>query len=212
MRSLSSTTRLLVLLAAAAALGGLTAGPAIAQDMPVPLQCQASPSFTSPQSFSLDAGANATAPDRVSPGSTFTVTIATDALTVPRSVSGYTVKSISGLNLTMPIPANATVAGVTLSGGSGLGSTPSVAVKGKDIVLSVPGPIAGGGTFTLPQVNLQLTAGVAGTVINTQLGGNSYTNPGLTFSAAVPIWIFTLSVPTACYPSPDPVLSSTAVQ
>ncbi|WP_432021180.1 hypothetical protein [Streptomyces sp. 1222.5] len=140
------------------------------------------------------------------------MTIAPDALTVPGSVGGYTVKSINALRLTMPVPANATLLGVTLSGGSGLGSTPSVAVNGTNIVLSVPGPIGGGQSFTLPAVTLQLQAGATGTTITTQLGGNSYSDPGLTFNASVPVWIFTLNVPTACYPQPNPVLSSTRVE
>ncbi|MGW7825163.1 cyclase [Streptomyces puniciscabiei] len=212
MGSLSTRRRISVALAAAAALGAFAASPAAAQDMPLPLQCQASPSFTSPQTFSLNAGVNATAPATVASGSTFNVAIAPDALTVPGSVGGYTVKSISGLKLSMPVPANATLVNATLSGGSGLGSTPSVAVSGNNIVLSVPGPIAGGQSFTLPVVTLQLKAGAAGTAISTQLSGSSYANPGLAFTASVPVWIFTMNVPTACYPSPNPVLSSTTVQ
>ncbi|WP_198045388.1 cyclase [Kitasatospora mediocidica] len=201
------------LLATGVLLGLLAANPAAAQDAPLPLQCQASPPIIAAQTFSLDEGVTANAPSSVTAGSTFAVSIAPDALTVPVSVSGYTVNSISGLTLTMPIPTNATLNGVTLSGGSGLGSgTPNVSENGTTIVLNVPGPIAGGSSFTLPKVTLDLTAGASGTTIDTRLAGSSYADPGLTFTASVPFWLFTLSVPTACYPSPNPVLSSTTVQ
>jgi dehydratase len=213
MRSISSPVRLTSVLAAGAALGVLTAAPATAQDAPLPLQCQASPPIISPQTFSLSAGVNAAAPSSVPSGSAFSVSIAPDALTVPGSVGGYTVGSISGLTLAMAVPSNAALDSVTLSGGSGLGdAAPSVSVSSQSIVLSVPGPIAGGASFTLPEVTLQLTAGASGATIDTQLAGSSYSDPGLTFTASVPLGFFTLSVPTACYPAPNPVLTSTAVQ
>ncbi|MER6076136.1 cyclase [Streptomyces sp. NPDC001817] len=200
-------------LATAAAIGALATSPAAAQDAPLPLQCQASPPIASAQTFSLSAGVNVDAPASVPAGSTFDISIAPDPLTVPGSVSGYTVKSLSGVALAMPVPTNATLVRTTLSGGSGLGSgTPSVSVSGPNIVLSVPGPITGGSSFTLPKVTLELTAGTSGTTINTQLAGSSYSDPGLTFTASVPFLWFTISVPTTCYPSPNPVLSSTAVQ
>ncbi|MEY9964922.1 dehydratase [Streptacidiphilus sp. MAP12-16] len=204
--------RLPMALAAGLALVGLAVGPASAADTPVTLACQATPPVGSAQTFSLSAGVNATAPASVVTGSEFSVALAPDALTVPSAVSGYTVNSISNLQLTVPVPANATLNGESLSGGSGYGSgTPSVAVSGGNIVVTVPGPIAGGSTFTLPQLNLDLTAGASGTTVQTQLTGSSYSSPGLTFTASVPVFFFTVSVPTACYPSPSPVLSSTSV-
>ncbi|WP_311137552.1 hypothetical protein [Streptomyces sp. I6] len=84
-------------------------------------------------------------------------------------------------------------------------------MSGGEIVMSVPGPIGGGKTFTLPALDLDLTAGTSGSAIETRLSGTSYSSPGLTFTASVPILFVTVSVPTSCYPSPNPVLTSTAV-
>ncbi|MCX4781649.1 cyclase [Streptomyces sp. NBC_01264] len=174
--------------------------------------CQAKPPIVGPQAFAIPAGVTATAPDAAAAGSTFPVSLATAPITVPGGVNGYTVRSISNLKLSMPIPANAVLTGKSLSGGSGLGSgVPSLTTSGSTLLLTVPGPIGGGQTFTLPVVHLDLTAGEKGTTVSTQLAGSSYSNPGLTFNASVPIFGFPVNVPTACYPSPNPVLSSTNV-
>jgi dehydratase len=198
-------------LGAVAALG-LTCGSASAADSPLSLDCQATPPIVSAETFTIDAGVNGTAPATVAAGSAFTVTLAPDAITVPSSVNGNTVNNISALKLTAPVPANATLTSETLSGGSGLGSgTPTVSVSGGIITLAVPGPINGGSTFTLPTLNLNLTAGASGGTVQTQLAGSSYSSPGLTFTANVTSSIFTVNAPTACYPSPNPVLTSTTV-
>ncbi|TQF08035.1 cyclodehydratase [Kitasatospora acidiphila] len=212
MRALPVALRAPLLLAAAVALGGLAAAPATAQTSALPFQCQATPPIGSAQTFALSASANATAPATVTTGQAFSVTIAPGALTVPSSVNGNTINSISGITLSMPVPANASLSGVSLSGGSGLGSgAPSTSVSGGTISLKVPGPIAGGSAFTLPTITLKLTAGAAGGTVSTHLAGSSYSSPGLTFTATVPELFFTVSVPTACYPSPSPVLSTTSI-
>lgn len=212
MKSTFLLSRLPVVLAGGLALAGLAVAPASAADTSLSIACQATPPIGSAQDFTLAEGVNATAPASVAAGSSFTVSLAPDALTVPSSVSGYTVKSIGSVKLTVPVPANATLTKETLSGGSGLGSgTPGVAVSGGNIVLTVPGPIGGGSTFTFPAITLTLTAGASGKTVTTQLGGSSYSSPGLTFTASVPILFFTASVPTACYPSSSPVLSSTSI-
>ena len=198
-------------LGAVAALG-LVSGTASAADSPLSLACQATPPIVSAETFTIDAGVNGTAPATVAAGSDFSVSLAPDAITVPASVNGNTVNKISSLVLTAPVPANATLNSETLTGGSGLGSgTPSVSVSGGVISMSVPGPISGGSTFTLPALNLDLTAGASGTTVQTQLAGSGYDSPGLTFTANVTSSIFTVDAPTACYPSPNPVLTSTTV-
>jgi dehydratase len=212
MKSTFVFSRLPVALAGGLALVGLAVAPASAANTSLAIACQATPPIGSAQTFTLDAGVNATAPASVASGSSFTVSLAPDALTVPSSVGGYTVNSISGIKLKVPVPANATLTKETLSGGSGLGSgTPGVAVSGSTIVLTVPGPISGGSTFTFPEITLTLTAGASGKTVTTQLGGSSYSSPGLTFTASVPVLFFTANVPTACYPSAGPVLSSTTI-
>ncbi|MFD5427690.1 cyclase [Streptomyces sp. NPDC127084] len=199
-------------LAAGAALAGIAAAPAAAATTPLTFACQATPPVGGAQTFEVASGVHATAPASVTAGSTFRVSLAPTTMTVPGSVSGYTVKNISNIKLSMPVPANSTLVGQSLSGGSGLGSgTPSVSASGGTVTMTVPGPINGGATFTLPTVNLDLKAGAAGSSITTQLAGSSYSSPGLTFTAKVPIIFVTVNVPTACYPSPNPVLSTTAV-
>ncbi|MFE1443631.1 cyclase [Streptomyces sp. NPDC058739] len=208
----SAHTRLPMAAAATLALTCLAMGPASAVGTTLDMDCQASPPIGSAQQFDLSAGVDAGAPDTVAPGGALSVTLATEPMTVPGSVSGYTVKSIKDITLKAPLPTNATVTGTRLTGGSGLGSgTPSVRVSGGEIIVSVPGPIGGGKTFTLPALNLDLTAGASGGVIETRLSGTSYGSPGLTFTASVPILFVTVSVPTSCYPSPNPVLTSTAI-
>lgn len=208
----STALRLPMAVAGAVAALGLATGAASAADSPVNLACQATPPIGSTQTFDISAGVNGTAPDTVASGAAFDATLAPDAITVPSSVSGYTVNSISNLTLTVPVPANATLNTDTLSGGSGLGSgTPAVSVSGGNLSITVPGPISGGATFTLPTLNLNLTAGASGSTIQTQLAGTSYTDPGLTFTANVNATIFNVDVPTTCYPSPNPTLTTTTV-
>ncbi|MFE7777048.1 cyclase [Streptomyces sp. NPDC057445] len=212
MRSAFSRKRLPMALAAGLALAGMAVGPASAAETPLTFGCQATPPIGGAQNFDVGTGVNATAPESVASGSDFKVTLAPSAITVPGSVNGYTVKTISNIKLSMPVPANATLTGKSLSGGSGIGSgVPSIAVSGNTVVMTVPGPIKGGSTFTLPAVNLDLKAGAAGTAVTTQLAGSSHSDPGLTFTASVTVVFFPVSVPTSCYPSPNPVLSTTTV-
>jgi dehydratase len=211
MRSRTALRLPAAVLGAAAALA-LASGAASAADVPLSLACQATPPIGSAQTFTIGAGVNGTAPTTVAAGGAFAVALAPDAITVPGSVNGNTVNSISNLKLSAPVPANATLNGETLSGGSGLGSgTPTVSVSGGNLVMTVPGPISGGSTFTLPTLNLNLTAGASGSTVQTQLAGSSYSSPGLTFTANVTSGIFTVNAPTACYPSPNPVLTSTSI-
>ncbi|WP_432198397.1 cyclase [Streptomyces sp. bgisy027] len=212
MRSVSVLPRVIVAAAGCLTLVGLTASPGVAAETPLTFDCQAKPPLVSPQTFTLDAGAEATAPDSVASGSAFDVALAPAPLTVPGSVNGYTVKSIKDIKLRAKLPTDATLTGQNLTGGSGIGSgTPSVAVSGSEIVMTVPGPINGGSTFTLPTLNLDLVAGASGGTVSTQLAGTSYNSPGLTFTARVPILFITADVPTSCFSSPNPVLSSTTI-
>ncbi|MFE3636148.1 cyclase [Streptomyces cellostaticus] len=212
MRATSTLVRLPVAAVGCLAFVGLTMTPASAAGTPIAFDCQARPPIVPAQTFDLSAGVDATAPDSVPSGSDFAVTLTPAPLTVPGSVNGYAVKSIKDIRLRAVVPANATVTGERLSGGSGIGSgTPHVAISGGDIVMTVPGPINGGSTFTLPVLTLDLVAGAPGGAIDTRLAGTSYGDPGLSFTARVPILFFTADVPTSCYSSPNPVLSSTTV-
>ncbi|GIM86480.1 hypothetical protein [Salinispora arenicola] len=212
MSVLSRRLRPLVAVGVGLALAVLHVSPVAAADTDVNFACQARPPIVSPQTFDLAAGVDAVAPASVAAGAPFTVELAPTPLTVPSSVNGYTVRQIKDLQLSVPVPANATLTGQQVSGGSGLGSAPpTVHVANGRVVVTVPGPIDGGNTFTPPMLTLTMTAGAAGTTVETMVAGSSYGDPGLTFTARVPILFFVADVPTSCYPSPSPVLSTTAV-
>jgi dehydratase len=129
---------------------------------------------------------------------------------VPAQAGGRTVREIKTIALKLPVPANATFASATLAGGAGLGSTPTVALEGTNVVLKVAGPIKGGADFELPTITINFTAGASGT-IDTKLGGTSYTDPGLTFTAVVTALGFPINAPANGYPDPSPVLTSTTI-
>ncbi|MEU4651412.1 hypothetical protein ACIO14_21440 [Nocardia fluminea] len=107
--------------------------------------------------------------------------------------------------MTIPTPANSTLVSATASGGTVAGT---VATSGGNVVLTVPGPIAGGTSFTPPAVTINVTAGAAGTPITSKYAGTSYSSPGMTMTTNVS---FVGNVATACYPSPSPTLTTTAV-
>jgi dehydratase len=188
----------------------LLASPASAATT-VNLDCQANAPIVGPQQLNLSQDATVTAPATVAPGGSLQVVVAPAPTTVPTTVSGYTVKQLTGFALKVLVPANSTYVSATLSGGSGLGSTPpTIAVSGGVATISFPGPIAGGATFQFPTVTIALTAAASGS-IETHLGGTSYTDPGLTFTAVVSSIIGDISAPTACFPNPSPVFSTTTI-
>jgi len=160
--------------------------------------------------FLLDQPLDATAPTAVAPGGTVTAVIDPAPNQVPAQAGGYTVRDIKTITLKLPVPANSTFQSATATGGAGLGGTPTIALSGTDVVLKVPGPIKGGANFELPTITLTLQAAASGT-ITTQLGGTSYTAPGLTFTATITALGFPISAPATGYPDPNPVLTTTTI-
>ncbi|RSD10576.1 cyclase [Amycolatopsis eburnea] len=200
----------LAALTAAAALPIALAAPASAATS-VTFDCQADAPIVGPQKVSLNQDADVSAPATVAPGGAFDVVIDPAPNTVPSDVSGNKVKNINTFALKFPIPANSTYVGADLAGGSGLGSTaPTIAVANGVATLSFPGPIAGGATFELPTITAHLTAGQSGT-IETKLSGTSYSDPGLTFKAVASSIIGDVTAPTACFPNPSPVFTTTTI-
>lgn len=200
----------LAALAAVAALPIAFATPASAATT-VTFDCQADAPIVGPQQVSLDQDTDVTAPATVAPGGAFDVVIDPAPNTVPSDVSGNKVKNINTFALKFPIPANSTYVGADLAGGSGLGDTaPTIAVADGVATLSFPGPIAGGATFELPTVTAHLTAGQSGT-IETKLSGTGYSDPGLTFKAVASTIIGDVTAPTACFPNPSPVFTTTTI-
>lgn len=188
-----------------------TSASATTSTQTITYQCQASAVGTT-STFTLNQGLTASAPDTVAAGAQASGTLAPAPNTVPTSAAGYTVQKIRNLVLTAPVPANSSYVSATLSGGSGLNSTPTIAQSNGTITLTVPGPIAGGASFQLPTITLTLKAtGSSGATIQTQLGGTSYSSPGLTFTATILVLGFPTDAPSKCYPNPNPVLTTTTI-
>src|ERR1044071_7778224 len=76
-----------------------------------------------PEYATLDQSLDATAPATVAPGAAFDVVVDPAPDTVPTELAGYQVTNVNTFALTLPVPANATLASVDLSGGAGLGGT-----------------------------------------------------------------------------------------
>jgi len=136
-------------------------------------------------------------------------------MSVPTSGGGYPISWIANVNYRFAIPAGTTFVGANLSGGSNLGTgTPSVAVTGGKLVLSVPGQLAAGTTANFPKITatFQVT-GSAGSAIQTQYAGTSYGDPALTFQTRVnniPL-LGSVTSTSNCYAQTNPILSTTGI-
>ena len=158
----------------------LVAAPSALAATDINYSCQADTPL-GPQAASLTQTVDATAPATVAPGGALDVVVDPAPSTVPADVSGFTVKNVNTFTLKVPVPANSTLTGVDLSGGSNLGGTPVWTQDGSLVVVTFPGPIAGGSAFELPTITAHLTAGASG-VIESGLYGTSFDDPGLTFA------------------------------
>ncbi|WP_083268249.1 hypothetical protein [Lentzea guizhouensis] len=191
----------------ALALAPLTAGLASAAETRLVFDCKAaSPGGDVLSKF--EHTVDGSAPATVAPGGDLTATlVAASSTTDPDSV-----QQISNLVFRVPLPANSSYVSHSLSGGSGLGDTPPSTSIGPDgLLLTVPGPIAGGASFTLPTFSVVLRAGDGGTV-ETRFGGSSHTDPSLTFDvvAKTPDG-GSLPLSNSCFLDPNPVLTTTQI-
>lgn len=213
MTRLTTITRAGVLALAVATSFAVTTPANAATTVPISFDCQAKPPVGDAQQLLLEGAVQAEAPATVAAGAEFEVTVATDPMTVPAEAGGYSVKKLSGVTQLVPVPAGATFVSASLSGGSGLGdAAPTISESNGVVTVKVPGPIAGGATFQMPVVHLTLIAsGAVDSTIETHLGGSSYTDPGLTFTATVQVVFFPIDVPTTCFPATSPVLTSTTI-
>jgi dehydratase len=161
---------------------------------------------------SLRQAVNATAPATVRPNTRFTVAVDLQPGTLPREVKGFRLQEVRDLALRIPVPANSSYVSAKLSGGSGLNSTPTVQLDGPDVLIKVPGPIPGGANYQLPTLAVRLKSGRRGTTVETKLKGTSYDNPGLTLQAKIKWKFLTTTAPVACYPNPNPALTTTSIR
>lgn len=194
---------------AAAALAVVGAPQALAAPTAIVYDCQARTPLGT-QNITLNQTVDAAAPATVAPGGAFDLVVDSAPNQVPTSAAGNTVRNVNTFTLKVPVPSNATLTGVTLSGGSNLGGTPTWSQSAGVVTVKFPGPIAGGATFELPTITARLTAGPSG-AINSTLYGTSYSNAGLTFTTVVATFLGNISVPTSCFPNPNPVLTTTTI-
>jgi dehydratase len=160
----------------------------------------------------LSVQVTASAPSSVSAGAPFSIDLSVGSITVPTSASGYTVTKIQTIDLKIPVPSNSTYVSSSLAGGSNYGSgTPSVSQSAGIVDIAIPGPISAGTTFTLPTLTLNLTAGSSGSIVTSTLSGTSYSAPGLTFTAVLSVFIFSINASTVGYPTTTPALTTTTI-
>jgi dehydratase len=187
----------------------LAAGPAAAAEQVVTYDCQATTGFgNTPASF--ERTVDATAPETVVVGDQFSVSITSAPSTGPTTASGLSVNHVRSFRASYPIPAHTTLVSASLSGGDGLNGEPVLSVVGSNVVVTLDSTIAAGASYTMPTLTLNLQATEEGAV-DVKLGGSSYADPGMFFIAQVDFLGFGLDAWTSCFPSPNPVLASTAI-
>lgn len=162
-----------------------------------------------------DTGATVLAPTTVAAGADFDVELTPDPMAVPTSGGGYPIGYVANVQYRFNVPAGATFVGATYSGGSNLGSgTPSVAVSGGKVVLTVPGTLAAGVSANFPKVTVTFQAtGAAGTSLGFAYAGTSYGDPALTFQTRVnniPI-LGSVTSTSNCYAATNPILATTVI-
>ncbi|MEZ5177337.1 MAG: hypothetical protein R2746_03385 [Acidimicrobiales bacterium] len=157
----------------------------------------------------------AVAPQAAAPGGTLTVKVTPEPFTLNSGSSGDgTVQNMTNLVWRVAVPTGTTLTSHAITGWANVGSgTPSSAVSGSTVVVTIPGPINAGTTATLPTVtmNLQVTA-AAGAQLDAKIAGTSYGSPGYSFDLRVTgTAVGTLNPTFNCYPSPSPSLHRTLV-
>jgi hypothetical protein len=217
-------------LAVVAPVGTLRLASADGPAEPTALSCQGSSPSTaatsSNEQFAVDVSG---APTESLPGGTFTVAISDPGETLPATLGGDLVTAESNLQVVYPVPEGTTFVSATLSGGSGIGSGPTVdevadpVISGQnDVVENVPGPIAADQSFSLPTVEMTLEApqavgaAITTSLIDVQPAGSSTTSADPAVSSTMQVTNSTTG-PTAltdtCWPTSaiPTVLSSTSV-
>jgi dehydratase len=184
----------------------------------VDYDCRINPNhiLLGPFSDVLDADYEATAPQAVAPGGEMTVEITPEPFTIDGASSGGTISQISNVVWRVKIPTGASLTAHSIAGWENVGAgTPTSAVSGGNVVVTIPGPIVAGAAATLPTLTMELTAtGATGSRIEPKVAGTSYTSPGLAMNAQVTGTLLgTLNPTLACFPGPaaSPALHSTLI-
>jgi dehydratase len=183
------------------------AGTASAATYTVNWTCQATVGGIA-QTSSMSTTVSGAGPATAAPGSAVAITLTPGTLTVPSVVSGFPLDGISNIVMTIAAPTNSTLVSASGFGGSVGGN---VGASNGVVTLTVPGPIAGGTTYTPPAESINVTAGSAGKAIQTRYAGTSYSRPGMTLTINLQGPVGPVSIPTVCYASPNPTLTSTTI-
>lgn len=185
---------------------------------PVTFDCQINPNNILLSTFSDDLVGeyDTVAPQAVAPGGELQVKVTPKPFTINASSSGGTVTQISNLVWKVKIPTGASLTAQSIAGWSNVGAaTPTSAVSGGNVVITVPGPILAGDAAVLPTLTMDLTAtGALGSRIEPKIAGTSYASPGLTMTAKVTGTLLgTLNPTLACFPGPSasPALHNTLI-
>ncbi|MEV8373726.1 hypothetical protein AB0P21_13355 [Kribbella sp. NPDC056861] len=189
----------------------LTVPPAMAAGPTASYACRADTKFGK-QTFQLRQGVDAKAPATVRSGQRFTVAVDLKPGSLPAEVKGFKLKEVRDLQLRIPVPPNTSFVSATLTGGSGLGSTPTLERNGSVVTIRVGGPLPGGAAYQLPTLSVRLKAGARDRVVETKLQGTSFDNPGLTLQATIKWKFITIKSPVTCYPNANPALTRTQIR
>lgn len=185
----------------------LLAGPAAADPVTVNFKCQAKPPLSAPQESTMTMQVNGTAPATAAPGAAVGINIVAGQGQIPAEQGGYKINYVRDLRLVAPFPTNSTYVSSSLSGGT---VDATIDTSGGKAAIKVTDRLAGGSTFTLPALTVNVTAGNSGS-ITTTLAGTSYTDPGLTMVVNAQAGPFAVNVPVSCYPDPAPIFTTTVI-
>ncbi|MFB9909235.1 cyclase [Allokutzneria oryzae] len=174
----------------------------------VAFSCQAKTPI-GPITASVTQEMTATAPATVAPGAEFELVFDPPASKIPAEINGVQVREVKNFKLGVPVPANSSFVSVALSGGSGIGK-PTIVQEGGTMVVTLAGPLKGGAAIELPTITVKLKAGASGT-IESKLGGTSFDKPGLTFTGTAAFGPLPVDAPVACFPNPNPALTTTRI-
>lgn len=211
-------TRSLALLLSTALLATLAviagqAAPAGADDVTTTanlnLTCTANAPIVGAQTVSQALNIDIVHPDTIARNATQTIRISQPPLEVPAGLesggSTYPIVNLNSLAVAFKVTSQFRVEAARTVGGTAAANV-SFSPTG-DILFSVPGPLLGGQTYTLPTVEIDVKA--VGTVGTT--GSVSFQSFNLIARATLPI-VGDQNIPTSCpTPTPNPPLFSVGV-
>jgi dehydratase len=179
--------------------------PASAATQTAAFRCRAA-GMTGSFEAALSQEIDSKAPSTVVPGKDTTIVLAPSARSVP--TLGGSLKELKDITLKVPFPTSSTYRSSSLSGGFGLGHV-TLRESDQALIITATGPVPGGADYQLPTLKITVTANDRGD-IQSILGGTSFDDPGLTFTAVARLDA-DADVATSCYPDRNLILTSTTI-